>query len=164
MSRITHKWVKSHINESCHRSFGRRLAANWWMESHVTHEWAVTSHMNESCHTWRSHVTQEWVMSRVDESCHTWMSHVTALLADYIVNGEFDDWKVMSHMNEQSRHTWISHVTNEQVLSHKNKSHVNESFRTWMSHVTAILADYWRRIWWLKSHVTNEWAVTSHMN
>ena len=75
MSHITHAWVITHMNESCHT----------WM-SHVIHEWVV-SHMNESCHTWMSHVTHEWVMSHMNESCHTWMSHITHEL-------------VTSHMNE----------------------------------------------------------------
>ena len=96
MSHVTHEWVISHMNETCHT----------WM-SHVTHEWFM-SHMNESCHTWMSHVTHECVMSHMNESCHTWMSHVTHEC-------------VMSHMNA-SCHTWMRHVTHEWVMSHMNES------------------------------------------
>jgi len=96
-----------------------------WM-SHVSYEWVI-SRINESCHTWMSHVTYEWVMSHMNESCHMWLSHVTY------------DW-VTSHMNShvtqfyctytfefgqymnESRHIWMSHMTVERVASHKSES------------------------------------------
>jgi len=50
MSHVTHKWVMSHTNQSCHI----------WI-SHVTYKW-VMSHKNESYHIRISHVTYEWVI------------------------------------------------------------------------------------------------------
>jgi len=89
---ISHEWVMSHMNESCHV----------WMHR-VTYTW-VMSNKNESCHIWMSHVTYECVMSH---TCHIAMSHVTS------------QW-VMSHMNlTESCHTWASHVTHKCALSHK---------------------------------------------
>jgi len=144
------------------------LLADDWQR---TGEWKVMSHTNErSRYTKMSHVTREEVMSHKNESCHALLSHVArewvmSLLFWPTIDGEFDDWKVMSHMKEQSRHTWISHVANEQVMSHKNESLVNESCRTWMSHVTAIFADTWQQTdgWRVMSH-TNKESPTSHMN
>ena len=45
--------------------------------SHVTYEW-VTSRMNESRHICMSHVTYARVMSYMNEACHIWTSHVTS--------------------------------------------------------------------------------------
>ena len=89
--------------------------------SQPTYEWVVSliyefviSHMNESCHTWMSHVTHGWVMSRMIErryvrwwsnptlDCWVWMKHVTY------------EWD-MSHMNE-SYHKCMSHVTYKWVM------------------------------------------------
>ena len=53
---------------------------------------------------WRSHVSNNWVMSHMNEPRLIWMSHVSY------------DW-VMSHMNELCR-IWRSHVSYEWVMVH----------------------------------------------
>ena len=63
---------------------------------------------SQMCHMGMSHVTYEWVMSRMNESCHVWMSHVTY------------EW-VVARMNE-SWHVWMSRVTYGWVVSHTNES------------------------------------------
>jgi len=68
MSAVTHEWVISHTDESCHI----------WM-SHVTE-------MNDPCHTWKGAITHEWVVSHMN-GCpmhkwvmsREWMSHVTSI-------------------------------------------------------------------------------------
>jgi len=99
----TCEWVLSHMwfgdvaqgNKSCHTYGSHKCRRRSWRMSHVTCEW-VMSRVNESCHMWMSHVTCEWVMSHVNESCRMWMSHVTCE-------------RVMSRVNE-SCHMRRSHV------------------------------------------------------
>jgi len=118
--------------------------------------------MWHTCHIWMSHVTSEWVISRMNESrrtyqlvmSHIWMSHVTHIWMSHVTH--------IRHMNG-SPHLWMSHVTYECVTSqtescdtHMNESrdthttyewvmsHMNASHR-WLSHVTHI---------WM-SHVTH---------
>jgi len=81
-----------------------------WVMSLITvclYVWVISMILNESCQLLEwvvtlSHVTHEWVMSRVNESCRAWMNRVTL------------KW-VMTHMNG-SCHKWISHVTHEWVI------------------------------------------------
>ena len=92
-------------------------------------------HANESCHSWVSHVTAEWVMSRMNESCHEWMSHVIRIC-------------IMWHANELC-HLQPLHVTHKRAVSpdrHRHptqptsntneSSHINESRHVWTIHVT----------------------------
>jgi len=108
--------------------------------SHVTYEW-VTSRIRLSHVTqmYESRYTYKRVISHITESwCHVWMSHVTHMDASYHTY----EW-VMSHI-------WMSHVT-----------HMNESCRKygwvmshiWMCHVTHMN----------ESCHTNEWVI-SHLN
>jgi len=126
-SHVISIWVMSHLGGSCHI----------WM-SHVTSEW-VMSHLNESCHIWMSHVTFERVMLHLNESCHIWMSHVTY---------EWVTCKAAFNSRSSLFLTWIRHVTyasNMHKPCHIYMSHVtytwvmsrmNESYDTWISHVT----------------------------
>ena len=98
--------------------------------SHVTYQW-VMSRMNESCHVWMSHFSYEWVISRMNESCHVWMSHVTY------------EW-VVSRMNESCL-IWMSHVSYKWVMSH-----MIVSCLTWTSH---LLYE------WVTSHISLSCAV-----
>jgi len=121
--------------------------------------------MYESCHIWMSQFTYEcdrWQMNevtsrlshigvrhvtRMNESCHTWMGQVTY---------EYDLWQmnevtsymgsrrsaarhtcewVMDYMNE-SRHTWMRSLRIWGHIGVRHVKRVNESWNTWMSHVT----------------------------
>ena len=120
MSHVTHMSERHRV--ICHtHDQSQWLTSHIWNESrptwisHVTYEW-IMSRMNEWRHVWMSHVTYEWVTSHMNESCHTWMSQVTHTWICQITC----EW-VTSHMNE-SRHVWMSHVTYEWVMSHMNDS------------------------------------------
>ena len=83
--------------------------------SHVTSEWVV-SRMNglchvwiESSHIWMSHVTYEWVISHMNESCHILISHIKY------------EW-VKSQVNESS-HIYMSHVTYKWAMSRMHEVH-----------------------------------------
>jgi len=76
---------------------------------------------------WMSHVTCEWVMSHMN--AYAWVilhMNVTLIIICYI-------WMSHKlHMKESfSCYIWMSHFTYEWVISY-----VNESWQTWMSHVT----------------------------
>jgi len=47
-----------------------------WVVSRIKHEWVIL-HLNSSYDIWMSHVMYEWVVSRMNESCHVWISHVS---------------------------------------------------------------------------------------
>jgi len=92
--------------------------------------------MNESCHICMSHVTYDWVMSRMDESCHVRLSDSAYRRVISNIN---ESWYqqtsslkplFMLHINE-SWLIWMGHVTYQWVMSH-----INESCHIWMSHVT----------------------------
>ena len=94
-----------------------------WM-SHVTYEW-VMSRMNESCHVCMSHVTYEWV---VYEACHIWWIHVTCMNKSCHIG--------MSHVPYEwvMSHIWMSHVPYKWVVN--EPCHVYTSRHLWISHVT----------------------------
>jgi len=74
--------------------------------SHVSYEW-VMSRMNETCLIWMSHVTYEWVMSHMNQSCHTRMSHVTyTRIVLYDMTCHSFEW-VMSRTHELRRVTYL---------------------------------------------------------
>ena len=145
MSHVTHDWVMSHINESCHI----------WL-SHVTYKWIMIPLMNHHMihltnHSfnvssmyhhiiWLSHVTYVWVISRMtesfpakkacnswlfwehdlqlmSESCHVWLSHVT-YKHTYICGKD----RTSSRGQSASCHLRISHVTYVWVMSHMNET------------------------------------------
>jgi len=153
----THTWVMSRMNKSrltllshvtrtrqphqgpkqvmpCH--IWKRIATSHM--SHVLYGW-VTSLLDQPHHLWISHVSCEWVMSRMNESCP--MSSSTSPRAHTSL--------VMSHMNE-SCHIRMSHVLHEWVMSHMTESFHKSKKRVLPCHM------------WM-SHVTYEW-VTSHMD
>jgi len=141
---VTHEWVMSHMNESCHT----------WM-SRVTHEWVV-SHMNEAYDIWMSHVTYEWVTS------HGWVMSHTHTTAERCGLSVIETWRWvtqewgMSHVDEslhmcESRHKWMSHVTYKWVTSYfRVTSHMNVSCHAWMSHYTKK---------WVVSRVNTSWHI-----
>jgi len=78
MSRVTHEWVLSYMNEACHANDWVMLHLNTSYRtytSHVTHQWVI-SHVIQCCCTWMSHITREWVRPHMHESCHIQISHV----------------------------------------------------------------------------------------
>jgi len=173
MSHVPYAWVILHrfsagnksdiafVHDFCHI---RVKSCHVWM-SHVTYEW-VMSRMNESCHVWMSHVTYEWVMSRMNESCHILISHVPYA---WVVQKAKASWLCsMGHVKYAS-----NYVTYESVMSC-----MNESCSLWMSHFTlawfmshrfflqeakASLLAAMIYVTYASSHVTYEW-VMSHMN
>jgi len=111
--------------------------------------------MWHTCHIWMSHVTSEWVISRMNESrrtyqlvmSHIWMSHVTHIWMSHVTH--------IRHMNG-SPHLWMSHVTYECVTSQ------TESCHTYMSKPRDTHTTYdWEVLYIWMSHVTYE-CVTSH--
>ena len=134
----THKRVTSH-DESCHTyewvlpcsmSLSTHQGSEYkrmhvWM-SHVTYEW-VMSRMNESCHVCMSHVTYEWV---VYEACHIWWIHVTCMNKSCHIG--------MSHVPYEwvMSHIWMSHVPYKWVVN--EPCHVYTSRHLWISHVTYV--------------------------
>ena len=96
--------------------------------SHSYVTWPICWITCESCHIRMSHVTCEWVMSRMNGSRHIWnagsrVSHVT------LMSHVRYEW-VMSRMNTGSH---VDHVTYEWVMSHMHASHVT-NWRV-MSHI-----------------------------
>ena len=167
-------WVMVHMNESWHI----------WM-SHVTHicrwdnAWRWMSHVarvtclthDESCltyewvchHIWISHVSYEWVMSRMNESCHIWMSHALRIYKSHGTH--------IPHIRVRNStpiaHTWMSHGTYEWVMLHESRfTHGNESRPTHMhEHGTQewVMA-HMKESWHIRmSHGTCEWVI-AHMN
>jgi len=149
LSHVTYEWVMSHMNESWHICMGHvacewvmshlkgplmsvsssvvalpkvknesreRVMAH--MHNHVTCE-RVMSHMNGSWHICMSHVTYEWVMSRLKGPLMCVAVSVVAL--PKMRNDSCE--RVMAHVHE-SCHIWMSHVT-----------HMNESCHICMRHV-----------------------------
>jgi len=96
-----HDWVMSCMIDSCHTC-------------------VVVSHMNETCHIWMSHVTPEWVesrmshvtyvwdMSRVNTSCHTceWVMSYLSESSDTLVGRVRREWLtrifIMSNMRRHN--------------------------------------------------------------
>jgi len=113
--------------------------------SHVTCEW-VMSRVNESCHMWMSHVTHEQVTSYVDESRHIWKNH----FAHRAEPRERNPW-VMSHM-------WMSRVPLRNASCHTCE--YLSTCHEWMCHVThewEISCHEWEfYVTNEKFHVTNE--------
>jgi len=68
MKRVTHEEIMSRLHESFHTQMG-----------HVTYELVVSpghtkrhrveTYSNASCHTWKYHVSHEWIMSHMNASC-----------------------------------------------------------------------------------------------
>jgi len=76
--------------------------------------------MDEAFHKWMSHVTYEWVMSRICEGCHLIvynriMSHMWITIIPY-------EW-VMSHLNKYITYGW--------GILYRNES-MSESIPIWM--------------------------------
>ena len=156
MSYVTHEWVVSHVNESCHiytRNY--TLADNNTLQHNVdTATHCITLQhtatlcntlqhtylrlttktdppMNESYHTWLSHVTYEWVMSRIYTDLHFgWQQHTATQC---------------KHCNTL-QHTATHCITLQYAAIHcnihtlwlttKTDPHINESWHMWTSHVT----------------------------
>jgi len=137
--------------------------------------------MKESCHVSMSHVTYQWVMSRINESCPMWtaqghwrscppaswvVSHVSHLNESraYLI------WMscVMSHINEAC-HMRMSHIRlwttskalipclQTLILLLKSEfTHLGKK-KPWMIFLTWLIASI------VVSHVMYEWFM-SHMN
>ena len=127
MSHVTHQWVMSHTNKSCHARINASCYTDHWVtysamyaivitaslcmsdatpmnKSRHTHEWAMSHLYTSHVHTRMSHVTL------INESCHTyqrvmphiWTSHVTRINACVMS----DIWKMFS---------WASTNTSQSV-------------------------------------------------
>ena len=130
MSHTTYEWVMSHMNESCHISTEntsgvalRRPTACQNRARQLPGRVAsslvcAAACMDESCHIWMSHVTYEWVMSRMNTST-TRTSRIFTRLCSSMY-----EW-VMSHMNE-SYNVEMSNVTYEWV-NYQDESHLYSS-------------------------------------
>jgi len=137
IGRVKYDWVTVRVSDSC-RTFTvailllvsilfkrtcqiiLHMCVCIWI-SHVTCEW-VMSRMIEICHVWVNHTIYEWVISRMNESCHechVWVSHVTYAY----------EWG-MSRMIEIC-HVWVNYVIYEWVMSR-----MIESRHAWVSHIT----------------------------
>ena len=159
----TYEWVMSHIwmspvthmNESCHTyewvtsraipshcTLHSRVPPQNKRHSHSTYDW-VMSRLNESCHMWMSHdvsrscqmsmrhVTYEWVTPRVNE---VWNTHGLVVAANTIessMSATKQTPKYTIHSCVPSQNNRHRHGTYERVMSH-----MNESCRLRMSHVT----------------------------
>jgi len=79
----------------------------------------VMSRIYESCHVWMSHVTYEWVMSRMNESYHTyeWVISTWQLASD----GSFLASPAFSSCVWESSHVNTSHVTHMNESCHVYK-------------------------------------------
>jgi len=115
-----------------------------WM-SHGTYEW-VMSHMSASCHAWiqdgcawSSVSTYEWVMARMNDSRHIRMSHVTHEYVLSRITGCVLREAVSLRTNE-SHHIWMSRVTYEWVKSHMI---TGWSLREAMPQCAAVRARLW---------------------
>jgi len=125
---VSDPWEESicHVKYECVTS-RMHLSHYTWMR-HVTCEW-VTSHMNESCHIWMRHFTYEWGISHMNklcynmkESCDICMHLVTYEPAHMWLNVT-TEWVIsLQRTVNESYHTWMSHVTREWVMSHVNES------------------------------------------
>jgi len=85
--------------DMCHDSFTRAIWLMHGLHAPCPIQWVV-SHSNDACHAC------EWVMAHVDESWHMWISHVTC---EWVMS------RIMSHSNE-AWHACMSHVTHECVI------------------------------------------------
>jgi len=188
---MSHTWMShvTHMNQTCHThewdmSHTRmRHVTPWpsvWKRSAVAWLGAIPLRRCFTCHIWMSHITYEWVMSRMRESRHDKAYGNVAPLFECVLYHGWDVWQrtyewVMSHTNE-SCHMWMRPVTYEchgfwrrsavaRAPSNTRMSHVNESCHICLSHV---------QYEWAKSHMNESchiWmsrvpfeCVMSHMN
>jgi hypothetical protein len=120
--------------------------------SHVTVEW-VMSRMNESCHVWMSHVTNEWVMSYGYVSCDMRMSYVTYNRCTSRIKEPCHLIGTATQPNPRqtrtSHLTSTSHVTYERFMLPDWRCHPRQAWgrREEQVSIWYLLAAYWKRAW-----------------
>ena len=171
-SHVTHIWVMSHTDESCHTQM-----------SHATHRWVIArvwmihiTRMNESCHAYEWVTSRVWMshVTRMNESCHPydwimspiWMSRVTrdAVVSriwthSYMRLGPFICVTRLIHTRD---------ITTRDAVR-GDKSHVPRIYkiwiRVWMIHVTRVNESCHRDALGIdKSHVSRIYILNSYMN
>jgi len=92
--------------------------------SHVTYEWVI-SRINESWHACKCQITH------INESCHVCMSHFTHECVTSYTHASSHAYQWAIWRVNESFHKWISHFIHARA-----KSHMNEPYHVLTSQVT----------------------------
>ena len=142
MSHVTHQWVMSHTNKSCHARINASCYTDHWVTYSAMYAIIITASLYECCQTHGRVISHAWMshVMRINRSCYThrWVMYsvmftivITASLCMSVAtpmnkSRHTHEW-AMSHLYTSHVHTRMSHVTLINESCHTNK---------WMCYVT----------------------------